>query len=54
LAGSTIRRIKKTSPAKIRSCAIMPDAFAKLKAGNIKLWDWGTECAYPSDLVIQK
>lgn len=52
--GSLVRRLKKASPAKMRSCPIMPDAWANLQEGKIKLWNWGTECAYPSELITQR
>ena len=52
-AATIARRIKKESPAKLRSYPIMPDAWRRLKAGEIKLWDWGTECSFPSPLISE-
>lgn len=50
---SVVRQLKKASPAKLRSYPIMPDAWTKLRAGQIKLWNWGAECAYPSELITE-
>ena len=47
------RRIKKVSPARMRSYPIMPDAWRRFKGGEMKFWNWGAECIYPSDLVIE-
>ncbi|MEW9307438.1 hypothetical protein [Labrys neptuniae] len=38
------RKVKTSSPAKLGSTPIMPDAFQHLEAGQIKLWGWGIEC----------
>jgi hypothetical protein len=51
ITGKIARQIRKASPAKLRSYPIMPDAFAKLKAGELRLWNWGTECSFPSEFV---
>jgi len=48
-----IRRIRTASPAKLRSYPIMPDAWGRFRAGEIKLWNWGTVCEFPSDLISQ-
>jgi hypothetical protein len=45
------RRINKESPAKLRSYSIMPDAWRRFEAREIRLWNFGSECAYPSDLI---
>jgi hypothetical protein len=52
ITGQIERQIKKASPAKLHSCPIMPDAYAKLEAGEIKLWNWGTECSLPSEFIV--
>jgi hypothetical protein len=46
------RKIKKISQAKLGPAPIMPDAFEKLNAGQIKLWGWGEECDHQSPHVI--
>jgi hypothetical protein len=48
------RMIVKQSPAKLRSYPVLPDAFARYKSGTQNLWNWGSECSYPSDLVKEK
>ena len=53
-SASITRRLQKSSPAKMRAYSIMPDAWAKLKAGELKLWNWGSECAYPSELITER
>jgi hypothetical protein len=45
------RQITKASPAKLRACPIMPDAFEKLQAGEIRIWNWGEACSFPSPLI---
>lgn len=45
------RQIIKMCPAKLRQVPIMPDAFDKFRDGQIKLWNWGEECEFPSDFV---
>lgn len=51
--GRIQRLVAKQSPAKLRSYPVMPDAFARYKSGKQGLWNWGSECSYPSDLVIE-
>jgi len=53
-SASIVRRLGKSSPAKMGACPIMPDAWAKLKAGELKLWNWGSECAYPSEMITER
>lgn len=53
-SASIVRQLKKASPAKLRSYPIMPDAWAKLQSGQIKLWNWGAECGYPSELIAEQ
>jgi hypothetical protein len=45
------RQITKSAPAKLRSYPVMPDAFSKLVAGEIMLWNWGEACTFPSPLI---
>lgn len=45
------RQIRKICPAKLRNVPIMPDAFEKFQNGQIKLWNWGEECEFPSEFV---
>jgi len=45
------RQIKKMCPAKLRNVPIMHDAFEKFHNGHIKLWNWGQQCAWPSEFV---
>jgi hypothetical protein len=52
--GKVQRQITKSAPAKMRSYPIMPDAFAQLTQGNIRLWNWGAECALDSSLITIK
>jgi len=47
------RFIREASPAKIRSCPVMPNAFERFRNGEICLWNWGEACAYPSPLVVE-
>jgi len=51
--GAVVRRLKKSSPGKLRAYPIMPDAWRLLTAGEIKLWNWGEGCGYPSDLILE-
>ena len=53
IAGGIERRLVKSSPAKMRAYPIMTDAFERLKAGEIKLWNWGEACDYHSPLIIE-
>ena len=54
---STVARIErfivKIAPAKMRSFPVLPDAFALLKSGDIRLWNWGEPCGYDSPLVVE-
>jgi hypothetical protein len=52
--GKVQRQITKISPAKMRCHPIMPDAFAQLTDGNIRLWNWGAECKSDSPLITVK
>jgi hypothetical protein len=52
--GKLERQITKSAPAKMRSYPIMPDAFQQLRTGQIKLWNWGTECTVDSPLIALK
>lgn len=45
------RLVSKFSPAKMRSYPVMANAFERYRNGEIKLWNWGEACAYPSPLV---
>jgi hypothetical protein len=45
------RQIKKTASFKLYSAPIMPDAYHKLRDGQIKLWGWGTEIPAQSPLL---
>jgi len=45
------RQVIKSSPAKLRSYPVMPDAYERFRAGEINLWNWGEACSYPSPLV---
>ena len=49
--GKVQRQIAKSAPAKMRSYAIMPEAYEQLRAGRIKLWNWGQECVSGSPLI---
>lgn len=42
------RKLKKTAPAKLHSYPIMKDAFGKVRAGQLELWNFGAPCIYPS------
>jgi len=42
------RKLKKAAPAKLHSYPILEDAFGKLQAGDLQLWNFGAPCAYPS------
>lgn len=53
-SGAVVRRMRKTAPAKLGRYPIMPDAWAKLVTGEIQLWNWGSACGYPSDLVLPR
>ncbi len=53
VAASIQRKVKKASKARLYSYPIMPDAFERLRDGHLKLWNWGAECAYPSDLIVE-
>jgi hypothetical protein len=54
IIGRIERGIQKSSPAKIRSYPIMPDAWRRTKSGEISLWNWGEPCTYPSPLITLK
>lgn len=54
IVGKIERKIRKSSPAKMRSYPIMPDAWRKTTSGEIKLWNWGEPCTYPSPLITLK
>lgn len=47
------RLIRKSSPARMRSYPVMPNAFERFQNGEICLWNWGEACSYPSPLVVQ-
>ncbi len=48
------RKLKKAAPAKLHACPIMEDAFAKLQAGDLRLWNFGAPCTYPSsDITLR-
>lgn len=47
------RFIRKSSPAKMRSYPVMPNAFDLFQKGEVCLWNWGEACVYPSPLVVQ-
>jgi len=47
------RRLKKAAPSKLSSYPIMPEAFRKLQAGELTLWNWGSACGYPSPLITE-
>lgn len=47
------RFIRKSSPAKLHSYPVMPNAFDRFQKGEICLWNWGEACAYPSPHVVQ-
>ena len=53
IASRIERLIAKFAPAKMRSYPVMPDAFTRLRNGEILLWNWGEPCAYPSPLIVQ-
>ncbi len=53
-SGAVSRRLRKVAPAKLGACSIMPDAWAKFRDREIRLWAWGSECGYPSKLVVEK
>lgn len=42
------RKLKKAAPAKLHAYPIMEDAFGKLRAGDLRLWNFGAPCTYPS------
>jgi hypothetical protein len=48
------RKLKKAAPAKLHACLIMEDAFSKLRAGDLKLWNFGAPCAYPAPDIVLK
>lgn len=49
------RQVEKFAPAKCGSIPILPDAFAKLKAGEIKLWGGtGEEISIDSTNIVIK
>lgn len=54
IVGKIERSIQKSAPAKMRSYPIMPDAWQRTKSGEIRLWNWGEPCAYPSPLITLK
>jgi hypothetical protein len=45
------RKLTKAAPAKLSRYPIMETAFAKMRAGELQLWNWGSPCAFPSPLV---
>jgi hypothetical protein len=45
------RKLMKAAPAKLGRYPIMETAFAKMRAGELQLWNWGSPCAFPSPLV---
>lgn len=47
------RLIRKSSPAKMRSYPVMPNAFDLFQKREVCLWNWGEAYAYPSPLVVQ-
>ena len=51
VSGRIVRQLKREAPACLGSCPIMPDALARFVSGELKLWNWGSVCEYPSDLV---
>jgi hypothetical protein len=51
VTGKITRAITKSAPAKMRSYPIMPDAFARLEAGQQSLWNWGEEVRIGSPLI---
>jgi hypothetical protein len=54
VVGKIQRMVTKASPAKMRSYPIMPDAFARLEAGQQSLWNWGTEIKSASPLITRR
>ena len=54
IASRIERLVAKSAPAKMRSYPVMPDAFERYRNGEIKLWNWGEPCAYPSPLIVDK
>lgn len=51
IVNKTQRLITSSSPAKMRSYPVMPDALQGFVRGEVKLWNWGESCAYPSPLI---
>jgi hypothetical protein len=51
VTGGIQRTIKKLSPARMRAYPIMPDAFRRVQSDGLALWNWGSPCPYPSDLI---
>ena len=45
------RKLKKAAPAKLNSYPILEDAFGKVRAGDLQLWNFGVPCAYPSPAI---
>lgn len=53
IVGPIERRVRREAPGKLKAYPIMPDAFAGLKAGSVKLW-WGEPCGYGSPLIVER
>lgn len=51
--GKLGRQIASLSPAKLRSYPIMPDAFTRLDAGMLNLWDVDQPCTATSPLITK-
>jgi hypothetical protein len=45
------RKLAKAAPAKLGAYPIMETAFARMRAGELELWNWGSPCSFPSPLV---
>jgi hypothetical protein len=49
--GGLQRKLAKAAPAKLGAHPIMGTAFARMQAGELELWNWGSPCSFPSPLV---
>jgi hypothetical protein len=51
IGASIQRKIKKISPGKLQASPIMPDAYRKLAAGDLSLWNWCKKVDFSSTSI---